>query len=259
MKKTRVVVLGGLGRLGSAIVNALTLDPDFEVKGIVDHKKRPHPRGLGKAPVIESLKDLKGKTDVVIDVTGHESVADHLSWVAKTKTPYILAVTGLDGETQDKVYEVAKKAAVVIAPNLSVGAAVLNEATRVVAKLFPEADIEIVEAHHRGKKDAPSGTALALAGTILMAEPKKRQKVILGHSQKGVADPHAVYVQSIRGGDVVGEHDVMFLADGERVVLRHVAMTRGIFAKGAVRAARFIAKKKPGIYSMQDVLSLGKG
>ncbi len=256
----RVIVLGALGRMGRAVLDAISNDRSFHLRGAVVRERRfGQTAALGEVPVYTSPRELKHPSDVVIDVTRAEAVAKNVTWAAQAKIPYVLAVTGLDQRTEEVVRKAAKRIPIVVSSNLSVGVAVLHEATKIVAGLLPEADIEILETHHRAKRDAPSGTALALAGTILMAQPKGKRKVVLGHSQKGHRATGNIYIQSLRGGDVVGEHEVVFFQDGERVKLGHVATSRAIFARGALRAARFIVGKKPGIYTMHDVLGLGKG
>jgi 4-hydroxy-tetrahydrodipicolinate reductase len=258
MTGVRVIVLGALGRMGRAVMDAISNDRSFHLRGAVV-RERGHAAAetLGKTPLFTSPGELKHPSDVVIDVTRAEAVAKNVAWAAKAGIPYVLAVTGIDRETEKVVRTAAKRIPVVVAPNLSVGMAVLLEATRIVAQLLPEADIEIVECHHRAKGDAPSGTALTLAGTILMASPRRKRNVVLGHSQKGPREPGDIYIQSVRGGDVVGEHEVFFFSDGERVKLAHVATSRAIFARGALRAARFVVGKKPGLYTMHDVLGMG--
>jgi 4-hydroxy-tetrahydrodipicolinate reductase len=193
---------------------------------------------------------------VIIDVTRAESVVRNVDWAAKAKIPYVLAVTGINRKGEEAVRKAAKKIPMVVAPNLSVGMAVLQRAVREVALRLPEADIEIVESHHRGKKDAPSGTALALARTVLMASKKRKRGVVLGQSKHEARVPGNIHIHSVRGGDVVGEHTLTFYMEGERIELGHIASSRAIFARGALRAARFIVGKKPGVYTMQDVLEL---
>ncbi|MFH1262375.1 MAG: 4-hydroxy-tetrahydrodipicolinate reductase [Pseudomonadota bacterium] len=259
MKSVRIIVLGALGRMGRAVLDAISNDASFHLKGAVIREGRTgRTQNLGSVPISTNLAEIRHAGAVVIDVTQAEAVSRNIAWAARAGIPYVLAVTGMDRKTEEAVRKAARKIPVVVASNLSVGIAVLHETVKVVAALLPEADIEIVETHHRGKKDAPSGTALALAGSILQASPRKKRKVVLGHSQRGKMESGNIYIQSLRGGDVVGEHEVVFFADGERVKLGHVATSRAIFARGALCAARFIAGKKPGLYSMQDVLGLGK-
>lgn len=251
--QVRVIVLGALGRMGRAILDALSTDRAFALKGAVVREKAVTSgqtlaaHGLttfGQLPVMSALPKGLTKRDVVVDVTRAESVLSHVEWVERIRTPYVLAVTGLDRKTEDAVKRASKKIPIVRAPNLSVGVAVLHEISWIAAALLPGAEIEIVETHHRYKKDKPSGTALSLARSIEELSARK----------KG-----AIPIHSIRGGDVVGEHEIHLMMDGERINLTHIATSRAIFARGALKAARFVIGKKPGIYTMHDVLGLGKG
>ncbi len=266
MTTVRLVVLGALGRMGRAILDAIANDSAFHLQGAVVKEQSHAGRTLGdhglkqfgQMPVQTSpIRVDKGRV-VVIDVTQAESVAANLRWAAKAGHPYVLAVTGLGKSAQTELKRAAKKIPIVLAPNLSMGVAVLREVAWIAAALLPDSEVEIVETHHRQKKDAPSGTALSLAESVMQAT-KRKGKISVGRTAQGRSNPEGVTIHSLRGGDVVGEHRVHLLMDGERLELGHVATSRAIFARGALKAARFLVGKKPGLYTMLDVLGLGKG
>ena len=268
MKTVRLIVLGALGRMGRAILDAMANDPSFRLQGAVVRERAARKKatladhGLktwGKVPLHASPQKIQAtRRDVIVDVTQAESVGRNVSWAAKVQVPYVLAVTGLDSKTEKMVEKASKKIPIVVAPNLSIGMAILNEIAWIAGALMPDADIEIVETHHRDKKDAPSGTAIHLAKSIVDTTRRKRE-IEFGRPKKGKRKSGAVAIHSVRGGDVVGEHRIQVFSDGERLELGHVASSRAIFARGALKAAKYIVGKRPGLYTMRDVLGLGKG
>ncbi len=266
MRKVRIVVFGALGRMGRAILDAMSTDPGFHLRSALI-KERSEKKGatldsqdlrtLGDIPTYVSLKKLRSPGDVIIDVTRAEAVADNITWAASAKIPYVLAVTGLNEATKAKVEKASKKIPIVVAPNLSVGIAVMNEVVRLIAQLLPESEIEMVETHHRAKKDAPSGTAIELARVMVESSSRKRE-VFFGRTNIGRGGDGDIFIHSLRAGDAVGEHQLKFFLEGEQIQVGHIATSRAIFARGALRAARFVVDQAPGIYTMRDVLGLGK-
>jgi 4-hydroxy-tetrahydrodipicolinate reductase len=255
MNRIPIVIVGGRGRLGRAVTEAAAADEGFSVRGIVE---RAGATGRGEGPAIPIASDLARIAragDVVIDASRAEAVARHLKQAAKLGTPYILAVTGIDTDGHREIERAGRTIPVIVAPNLSIGVAVLKEITELAASLLSDADIEIVESHHRNKVDAPSGTALSLAAAVIEGSGRSRS-LVLGRPKKGVREKDSIGIHAVRGGDVVGEHSVHFLCDGERIELSHAAMTRAIFARGALRAARFAHEAPPGVFTMRDVLGL---
>ena len=195
----------------------------------------------------------------MIDFTTPAATVEHAGLAAQARLVHVIGTTGLEPDDLARIAAAARHAVVVRAGNMSLGVNLLVQLTRkVAAALDEDFDIEVVEAHHRMKVDAPSGTALMLGeaaaegrGVALESAADRGRDGITGPRRRGAIGFHA-----IRGGDVVGEHDVIFAADGERVVLRHLATDRGIFARGALRAALWGLDKKPGEYTMIDVLGL---
>ena len=196
--------------------------------------------------------------DVIIDFSAHSATHSLLELAVAKKKPIVIGTTGHDAAEKKKLLALAAQVPCVWAGNFSVGVNLLFALTRrASAVLGADYDAEVVEMHHRFKKDAPSGTAARLLEIIL--EERKLSADALRHGRSGITGerkPTEVGVHALRGGDVVGEHTVLFAALGERVELTHKASDRGIFARGAVRAAHWVVKQKPGVYDMQDVLGL---
>ena len=270
---TRVVVAGVAGRMGQRILNALRSDETCQVVGATDRPTSPRvgldaglltsagPLEVTIAPSLAAALDKVqgGPAHVVIDFTTSEASVGHAKICAERGVALVVGTTGFDAQAKAAVASAAQKIAVLMAPNMSVGVNLLFKLVAEAARtLGPAYEVEIVEAHHRHKADAPSGTALRLAevaATALGLDPKAAM-VFERHGQIGARKPNTIGVQTLRGGDVVGEHTVYFLADGERIELTHRASSRDNFARGAVRAATWLAGKPAGLYDMQDALGL---
>jgi 4-hydroxy-tetrahydrodipicolinate reductase len=207
--------------------------------------------GLGKVSVT-ATEDPPGSAEVLIEFTTPEATVGHLSY----QRPHVIGTTGLSAEQLARVEEASDSVPIVRAPNMSVGVNLLREVVRgISAKLGEGYDIEVVEAHHRNKKDAPSGTALFLARAA--AEGRKRnldEVVVYGREGLAPRQEGEIGIHALRGGAVVGEHRLVFYSGGEELEVVHRALSRRTFADGALRAARFVANAKPGLYSMADVL-----
>ena len=259
MSTTPVIVHGAAGRMGRRILELAAADPTFHIVAGVDRQAGPL-RSLGvasDAPLLDRLPDAPGT--VIIDFSHHacfESVAAH---AARHRMPLVSGTTGIAPTTLDAaIAAAAASVGVVHAHNMSVGVNVCLAVAAMLARtLGPSYDIEIVEAHHNQKKDAPSGTALALADSILAATGRTRADLCDGRSGLTGARPRGqIGMHALRMGDVVGDHTVYFVGGGERVLLGHVAHTRDVFAQGALRAAAFVAAAAPGRYGMAQVLGL---
>lgn len=265
---TRIGIVGCAGRMGRALGQA-ALAAGATLAGGTERTGSPALGTdlgtlLGRDPlgvlVSEDAAALFAAADVVLDFTAPVATAAHVALAAQTGTALVVGTTGLSADQQAAVVAASGRAALVQAANFSLGVNLLQIMTaKVAAILGPEQwDIEIVEMHHRHKVDAPSGTALALGQSAAAGRgvnlDQVSDRVRDGHPGARVAG-HIGFA-TLRGGDVVGEHSVIFAADGERVELTHKASDRGIFARGAVHAALWAAKKQPGLYSMADVLNL---
>ena len=215
--------------------------------------------GLGQLGVALTA-DLAFATkhaDAVIDFSRPEMTLSLLATLMKTPRPLVIGTTGFAPEQLQKIHDAAKSMPIVLAPNTSLGVNMLLGLVRETARILGEEfDIEIVEMHHRNKVDAPSGTALALGKAAAEGRQVALEKAAVYQrvGDTGKREPGTIGFATLRGGDVVGEHTVMFANEGERVELSHIATNRNIFAKGALTAAEWVNGKKPGLYSMQDVL-----
>jgi 4-hydroxy-tetrahydrodipicolinate reductase len=207
--------------------------------------------GSGKTGVI-ATEDPPESAEVLIEFTTPLATVQHLSY----DRPHVIGTTGLSEEQLEKIEETSHSVPIILAPNMSVGVNLLREVVREIsAKLGGDYDIEVVETHHRNKKDAPSGTALFLARAAAEGRRKKLDEVAV-YGREGVSprESDEIGIHALRGGAVVGEHRLIFYSGGEEVEVVHRALSRRTFADGALRAARFVANARPGLYSMADVL-----
>lgn len=268
---TRVGIAGCAGRMGQMLLKTLAAVPGVLVVGGTERRGSPalgmdlgalagtEPFGI---TVGDDASVLFENADVVIDFTNPSATAQHAGYAARTGTAHVIGTTGLDSEQVAAVTRAAQKAPIVLASNMSLGVNLLEQVVEQVARILDtEWDIEILEMHHRHKVDAPSGTALTLGeaaargrGVALRRVSKRARDGQVGPRVKG-----EIGFQALRGGDVVGDHTVMFAADGERVEITHKASSREIFARGAVKAVLWAAGKGPGLYSMKDVLGFNIG
>jgi 4-hydroxy-tetrahydrodipicolinate reductase len=263
----KVVVTGAAGRMGMQIIRLVHGAEGLALSGAVERVGLSvgHDAGVlagigpvGVAVVDDLAKALAG-ADVVIDFTSHEASAHHAELCAEKGVALVIGSTGFTPEAKARVAAAARRIPVVLSPNMSVGVNVLFELVRQAAQVLGDAyDVEIVELHHKKKRDAPSGTAVRLgevAAEALGRDPKDAF-LFARHGIMGERPPWQIGLQTLRGGDVVGEHTVFFFGEGERVELTHRATSREQFARGAVRAALWISGKPAGLHDMADVLGL---
>jgi 4-hydroxy-tetrahydrodipicolinate reductase len=237
----RVVLVGSGGRMGGAIIEVAKGDPAVEIVARCDMED----------PIDPAMADA----DVAIDFSHADAIEDVCAAASRHGRPLVIGTTGHSSEQRAAIDRCAATIAVVLSSNYSVGVNALFWLTRKAGELLgPDFDIEIVETHHRLKKDAPSGTALTLS-EILQAQ-RELAPVHGRRGQVGERKSNEIGIHSVRGGDVVGDHTVVFAGAGERLELTHRATNRQTFAAGALRAARWIVGRAPGLYSMQDVLGL---
>ena len=256
---TRVAVVGAAGRMGREVVRAALEDDSFELAGGVVEPEAPELGadlgelcGWGKAGVV-ATEDPPDEAVALIEFTEPEASVQHLSY----GRPVVIGTTGLSDEQLARVEEAAKSVPLVLAPNMSVGVNLVREVVRELSeKLGAGYDVEIVEAHHRNKVDAPSGTALLLARAAAEGRGRDLDEVaVYGREGRAPREEGEIGIHALRGGAVVGEHRVVFYGLGEEVEVTHRALSRRTFAAGALRAARFVAgATRPGLYSMRNVL-----
>ncbi|HEU5124702.1 MAG TPA: 4-hydroxy-tetrahydrodipicolinate reductase [Verrucomicrobiae bacterium] len=242
---TRIIITGSKGRMGQALISCAAKIPELEVVGTIDQG--------------EDLNAIIGKADVVIDFSFHTATLGIARTCAQNQKALVIGTTGHAPEEKTQITDLRSQIPMVMASNYSTGVNTLFWLTRKAAEILgPAFDLEVVEMHHRLKKDAPSGTATTLLE--ILADVRKLQlEEALRHGRKGIVGertPDEIGIHAIRGGDVVGDHTVIFANTGERVELTHKASSRDTFANGALRAAQWVVKQKPGLYDMQDVLGL---
>jgi 4-hydroxy-tetrahydrodipicolinate reductase len=263
----RIAVAGASGRMGHALVEAIVAAPDCTLAGALDVPGSP---ALGTDPaaflgrnsgllVTDDIESGLRGAQVLIDFTRPDGTLSHLDACRRLGVRAVIGTTGFSDAQRARVVEHARDLGIVMAPNMSVGVNVmlrlLDTAARALAHGY---DIEIVEAHHRHKADAPSGTALAMGETVAGALGRDLAQCAV-YGREGVTgerDPSTIGFATIRGGDIVGDHTVMFAGAGERLEITHRSSSRSNYAQGSLRAARFVVGKERGLFDMRDVLGL---
>lgn len=248
----RVIMHGCNGRMGQFITKMAKEDAGVEIVAGVD----PFDGIKNDYPVFKSIDECNIEADVVIDFAAKSAVEGLLDYCVSKKLPLVLCTTGLDALELKKVEDAAKEIPVLKSANMSLGINLIMKILKEYSALLADEgyDIEIVEKHHNQKKDAPSGTALALADVINEATEDKYQYTYDRHEKLAKRDKLEIGISSVRGGTIVGEHEVIFAGEDEVITFEHTAYSRSLFAKGAISAAKFLAGKEPGYYSMQDVV-----
>jgi len=263
----KICVAGACGRMGRRILELGVVEPDIEVGGAFEARALAGTEltvgiecGCPQQVVVsgDGRSEL-GKSDVLIDFTVADACLPNVRAAVELGKPAVVGTTGLSERQQSELAALAQKVAIVYAPNMSIGVNLLFKLTAEVASILGlDYNVEVVETHHNQKKDSPSGTAVRLAERAAAALGLEYAgDVVHGrHGQVGARPPRQIGVHAVRGGDVVGEHTVSFIGQGERIELTHRAHSRDNFARGALRAARFVMAAEPGLYDMQAVLGL---
>jgi 4-hydroxy-tetrahydrodipicolinate reductase len=246
--KTRILVTGSKGRMGTTILKCASEDPQIEVSSAIDQG--------------DTIDEHLQSGVVIIDFTIHTATESFLQAALKKGSPMVIGTTGFSQKQKDQIASAARSIPIMMAPNMSIGVNLLFSLTQKVASILENGyDMEIIEKHHRHKKDAPSGTAARLL-EILAESKKKPVNEVARHGREGMPGARTrdeIGVHAIRGGDYVGEHTVIFASEGDVIELTHKASSREIFAKGALHAAKWLSNTKPGFYDMFDVLGLRNG
>ena len=263
----KIVIAGCAGRMGQALLQSVADDPELMLYAALD---RSGSAAIGRdagelfgAPsgirVTDDIATIQG-ADVLVDFTRPEASMEYIAACRQHGVALVIGTTGFSVEQKQAITSAAQGIGIVFAPNMSVGVNLLINLVQSAAKVLSEGyDIEIIEAHHRHKVDAPSGTALRLGEAAAAALGRDLSKCAV-YGREGVTgerNPCTIGFATVRGGDVVGDHTVLFAGIGERVELTHKASSRATFALGALRAAKFLADKRSGLFDMQDVLALG--
>jgi 4-hydroxy-tetrahydrodipicolinate reductase len=264
----KIAVNGAAGRMGGRIITAIKETEGLELAGALEMAGHP---ALGQdagllagcgalgVAITDSHETALRQAEVLIDFTFPEVSLKNLEVCARLGKKMVIGSTGFTPEQRSQVEDFARRIPVVLAPNMSVGVnacfKILKEAARILGEGF---DVEIVELHHNQKKDAPSGTAVRMGEIVAEALGRDYNQSAVFHREGmcGARGKEEIGMQTVRGGDIVGEHTVYFIGMGERIEITHRAMSRDMFARGALRAAGWIADQQPGLYDMQDILGL---
>lgn len=248
----RMIMHGCNGAMGQVITNIVSGQEDIAIVAGIDRVDH----GQNRYPVFQSLEDCDVEADVIVDFASAKAVNHLLDYCADHQMPVVLCTTGLSEEQIAKVGETAKKTAVLRSANMSLGVNLLLKLVKEAAQTLAAADfdIEILEKHHNQKVDAPSGTALALADSVNEALGLGYRYRYDRTAERVKRDKKEIGIQSIRGGSIVGEHDVIFAGQDEVVTFSHTAYSKAIFGKGAIQAAKYLAGKPAGLYGMADVI-----
>ena len=267
MEKIRIVVAGASGRMGKTLIEAIVGSTDAVLAGALDMPDSPAlgreaAEFMGRASGVLISADLEAAlkgADFLIDFTRPEGTLRHLAACEKLGVKMVIGTTGFDAAGKAAIEAAAARTAIVFAPNMSVGVNLTLKLLEVAASVLQQGyDVEIVEAHHRMKVDAPSGTALRMGEVVAKALGRDHDAVAV-YGREGVTGARrddSIGYAVVRGGDVVGDHTVMFLGQGERIEIAHKASSRMTYAQGALRACRFLTSRKTGLFDMRDVLGL---
>jgi 4-hydroxy-tetrahydrodipicolinate reductase len=267
VSRLRIAIAGASGRMGRMLIEAVRGCDDLVLAGALDVAASPAigqdaAAFLGASSGVTITGDLHAglaNAQVLIDFTRPEGTLAHLAVCRELGVRAVIGTTGFSDEQKAQIADFAQSTAIVFAPNMSVGVNVVLKVLEVAARALKEGyDIEIIEAHHRHKVDAPSGTALKM-GEVVAAAVGRDLKDCAVYAREGVTgerDPSSIGFATVRGGDIVGDHTVLFAGTGERVEIRHQATSRANFAQGSLRAARFLATRASGLYGMDAVLGL---
>lgn len=267
---TRIAVTGAAGRMGKTLIEAVNMTEGAQLSAAIVEPGSSligadagELAGVGKlgVQIAGSLDAVKDDFDLLIDFTAPEVTMANVEFCAANGKQVVIGTTGLDDSQKQQLAKAAEHVAIVFAPNMSVGVNLCFKLLEIAAKALGEDsgyDIEVIEAHHRHKVDSPSGTALRMGEVVADALGRDlKECAVYGREGKvGPRHPREIGFETIRAGDVVGDHTVLFATDGERIEITHKASSRMTFAKGAVRASMWLAGRSAGLYDMQDVLSL---
>ena len=249
---TNVIISGSSGKMGRVLTDMIAQQPDIRIVAGFD----PSPAPGSSFPVFQSPADCSVSADCIIDFSHPSALTGLLDFCKKTGCGIILATTGYSPEQLEEIEAASKSLRIFRSANMSLGINVLMALVRQTAKILGDSwDIEIVEKHHNRKLDAPSGTALMLADAINEQNDGAYHYVYDRSSVRQKRDPKEIGISSVRGGSIVGDHEVLFCGPDEVITLKHTAYSRSIFANGAINAAVYLAKKEPGLYNMGDLIA----
>jgi 4-hydroxy-tetrahydrodipicolinate reductase len=255
----KIGVLGGSGRMGRLIIQKILEIPEIKLTGIGIHQQKASSLDFPDILITSDAEKVLDCADVVIDFTKAEALSGHLEKALKLKKAMVIGTTGLVESHKDFIKKASRLIPIVYASNMSLGLAVMTRLVEQVASILgPNFDIEILEMHHRHKKDAPSGTALSLGNAAAQGRniPFNAHACFDRTCRTSSRPKNEIGFSVLRAGDIPGEHTVVFASDEEMITLSHRVFNREVFAKGAIKAALWLRDKEPGLYTMQDVLGL---
>ncbi len=265
-QKLNIIVVGASGKMGQTLIQEISNDSGLELTAALDQENCPlmnhdagERLGLKTNVMISSELSADLKADIMIDFTRPEASLVYLDLCKKNKIKYVLGTTGFSDQEKQVIQSAANEIAICFAPNMSVGVNLLISLVEKTSQVLGhDFDIEIIESHHRHKVDSPSGTALRLGEAAAKSTNRSLDQhgVFERHGNDVARNASDIGFSVIRGGDIVGDHTVLFAADGERIELTHKASSRSTFAKGALRAAKFLADHETGLFDMRDVLKI---
>jgi len=248
----KVLLSGCNGRMGRVISELASASDDITIVAGIDISKKES----FTYPVYENIFDYDGPADVLVDFSNQSALTQIIDYCLDKKIPVVLATTGYSKEQVELIEQASSRIPVFRSSNMSVGICLITELARQAASLLgPDFNIEITEKHHNKKLDAPSGTAASIADAIAEVLPYRAEFVYGRHSASKRREVNEIGIHSLRGGTIVGDHEILFAGNDELIEIRHTALSRSIFANGAVKAAKFIAEQKPGLYNMRDLVN----
>lgn len=246
----KILLSGAAGRMGRAVASLAADREDTVIVGGIDPVG-----GNADFPIVAKPELWSGECDAVVDFSNASGIYDLLDWCVKNRVPAVISTTGMDEAAIEAIKKASREIAIFRSANMSLGVSLLKDLAARAAKLLGEDfDVEIIERHHNRKLDAPSGTALILADAIA-AQREESRYVYDRHSVRRARESSEIGIHSVRGGTIIGEHEVLFAGANERISLSHSAESREVFAAGALHAAAFIVGREPGLYNMDDLVA----
>lgn len=246
----KVIVNGCLGKMGRVLTRCVIEDNELELVCGVSQ----HPTENNSFKIYSKMIDITENVDVVIDFSHHSALSDVLEFCLSTKTPLVIATTGYNEDELNKIREASKVIPIFHSSNMSLGVNVLLKLVKEATKMLSNFDIEVLEKHHNKKVDAPSGTAIMIANAVKEVLPNIEYNYGR-YGREAKRTDNEIGIHAIRGGTIVGEHDVIYAGHDEIVELKHIAQSKDIFAKGSIAAAKYLIGKDPGYYNMDNMLS----
>ncbi len=246
----KILINGINGKMGLEVAKAVNSDNSLELIGGVDKSALPNTSYL----VFDDINKIKEIPNVIIDFSAPDATISLLPFVIKNNIPIVIATTGFSEEQKNEIVNASKSIPIFLSSNMSYEIAIMSKLVANLSKELKNSDIEIVETHHNKKKDSPSGTALLLADSINKANNNYYYYELNRFQKSRKRNSKEIGFSSIRGGNIVGEHSVLFFNENETLEIKHTAHSRKIFAEGAIKAAKFITKEKAGLYSMEDLI-----